>query len=323
MYLRIQNIFKLILIFTYTAIFSQEIPPIQNYTSENYNAENQNWAISQSKDNLIYVANNRGLLEFNGANWNLYTSPNNSIIRSVKVIENKIYTGCYMEFGYWEKDNSGQLEYHSISSTNKIELLEDEEFWNIIHLDKWVIFQSLNRIYIYNSSENTFKIINSETVLEKVFKVNNTIYYQKMNDGLYKIEKGVSKLISDDPIIKNNIVVGVYTSNKTTLILTRDKGFFKLSDTKLIRWITESDTLLSKISIYNSIETKEGDFILGTISHGVFQLDSDGNTISKIDQENGLNNNTVLNIFEDHDKNIWLGLDNGISCLNFNTTFKV
>ena len=323
MYLRIQNIFKLILIFTYTAIFSQEIPPIQNYTSENYNAENQNWAISQSKDNLIYVANNRGLLEFNGANWNLYTSPNNSIIRSVKVIENKIYTGCYMEFGYWEKDNSGQLEYHSISSTNKIELLEDEEFWNIIHLDKWVIFQSLNRIYIYNSSENTFKIINSETVLEKVFKVNNTIYYQKMNDGLYKIEKGVSKLISDDPIIKNNIVVGVYTPNKTTLILTRDKGFFKLSDTKLIRWITESDTLLSTISIYSSIETKEGDFILGTISHGVFQLDSDGNTISKIDQENGLNNNTVLNIFEDHDKNIWLGLDNGISCLNFNTTFKV
>jgi DNA-binding CsgD family transcriptional regulator/ligand-binding sensor domain-containing protein len=321
MFLRIQYIFKLILIFSSTILFSQEIPPLQNYTAETYNAENQNWAISQSDDNIIYAANSSGLLEFNGAKWNLYTSPNNSIIRSVKVIKNKIYTGCYMNFGYWEKDNSGHLQYISIS--NSIKLLEDEEFWNIVQLDEWVLFQSLNRIYIYNSIEKTFKIINSKTVLEKIFKVNNSIYYHKKNDGLYKIEKGNSLLISDNPIIKENLIVGVYMHNKNILLLTKENGFFKLRENKLTKWKTSSDSLLSTISVYSSVETRDGNFILGTISNGIFQLDNEGNTISKIDQENGLNNNTVLNIFEDRDKNIWLGLDNGISCLNFNSIFKV
>ena len=66
-----------------------------------YNAENQNWAISQSDDKFIYVANNSGLLEFNGAEWKLYPSPNNATLRYVSVIDAKIYTGGYMEFGYW------------------------------------------------------------------------------------------------------------------------------------------------------------------------------------------------------------------------------
>ncbi|MEX0313396.1 MAG: hypothetical protein AB3N18_04400, partial [Allomuricauda sp.] len=48
--------------------FSQELPPIQNYSPADYNAQNQNWAISQGEDKLIYAANNAGLLEYNGAN---------------------------------------------------------------------------------------------------------------------------------------------------------------------------------------------------------------------------------------------------------------
>jgi hypothetical protein len=39
--------------------------------------------------------------EYNGSNWELYPSPNETILRSVKVIGKKVYTGGYMEFGYW------------------------------------------------------------------------------------------------------------------------------------------------------------------------------------------------------------------------------
>ena len=70
---------------------AQELPPIENYSPKEYGAENQNWAISQSKEKFIYIANNSGLLEFDGAKWKLYPSPNNSVIRSVNVIDNKIY----------------------------------------------------------------------------------------------------------------------------------------------------------------------------------------------------------------------------------------
>lgn len=93
--------------------FGQELPPIVNYSSSTYGAGNQNWMISQDKSNYIYIANNDGLLEFNGSAWTLYPSPNETIIRSVKVIDNKIFTGCYMEFGYWMRQSNGKLKYTS------------------------------------------------------------------------------------------------------------------------------------------------------------------------------------------------------------------
>ena len=103
---------SILVFFIYCNNFSQELPPITFYTPTHYDAENQNWSISQAKNKNIFIANNKGLLEFNGAKWQLYPSPNGTIIRSVKVIEDKIFTGCYMEFGYWERNNLGFFRLH-------------------------------------------------------------------------------------------------------------------------------------------------------------------------------------------------------------------
>ncbi|MEJ6792935.1 MAG: LuxR family transcriptional regulator, partial [Lacinutrix sp.] len=111
---------------TFGQLLAQEVPPINIFSPQQYNGENQNWSISQSKDKTIYVANNAGLLEYNGANWRRYNSPNETILRSVKVVGDKIYTGCYMEFGYWTKNNVGLLEYTSLSNNKSISLIEDE-----------------------------------------------------------------------------------------------------------------------------------------------------------------------------------------------------
>ena len=108
--------FLLVIVFAHLGTIGQELPPITNFTPIEYNGENQNWQITQSEQKNIYVANNGGLLEFNGAVWKLYGSPNGSAIRSAKVIGDLVYTGCYMEFGFWLKNTYGELEYTSLSN---------------------------------------------------------------------------------------------------------------------------------------------------------------------------------------------------------------
>jgi ligand-binding sensor domain-containing protein len=76
---------------------SQDLPPIVKYAPTTYDAGNQNWMISQDQNHYIFFANNEGLLEYNGSN-SMYQSPNETIIRSVKVVENKIYG---MLYGVW------------------------------------------------------------------------------------------------------------------------------------------------------------------------------------------------------------------------------
>ena len=47
----------ILLIFFISNIFSQEISPIQSFTASDYDADIQNWMITQAEDNSIVVAN--------------------------------------------------------------------------------------------------------------------------------------------------------------------------------------------------------------------------------------------------------------------------
>ncbi|MBF4505798.1 LuxR family transcriptional regulator [Flavobacterium sp. JLP] len=297
-------------------LFSQEFPPIIKYSSSVYGAGNQSWMISQDDQNYLYFANNEGLLEFNGTNWQLYPAPNETIIRSVKVIGNKIYTGCYMDFGYWTRQRNGKLKYTSLSNTIKDKILDDEQFWNILKYDQWILFQSLNRIYIYDTKTGKFKIIAPKNGVIKSFSAKNAIYFQTIKDGLFEIESGKSKLVSDNPILKKFTIVNVFTTDDGLLIQTQLDGIYKLTGNTLTRFSTDVDAELKSSFVYSSQLLQDGSFALGTVSNGIFILSNTGKLKYHISQSKGLSNNTALSLFEDKDQNLWAGLDNGINCIN-------
>ena len=193
--------FYLLVVFSFVG-YAQQLPPIVKYPSSIYNAGNQNWMISQDKHQFLFFANNDGLLEFNGTNWNLYPSPNETITRSVKVVGDRIYTGCYMEFGYWVREANNKLKYTSLSDKIKAKIIDDEQFWNILNYEQWVIFQSLNQIYIYDTKTQKFSIIPSSKGILKSFQVDNAIYFQVANDGLFEIENSATDKPNVSPSLR-------------------------------------------------------------------------------------------------------------------------
>lgn len=311
------------LLFISIAFYAQELPPIETFMPEAYGAEDQNWAITEDEDQSIYFANNKGLLEYNGARWKLYPTPNSSIIRSVKFIDSKIFTGCHTDFGYWEKDNFGMLQYTSLVAKKKLKLKEDEEFWNILKLEQWILFQSLDRIYIYDTQTDSFSIIESNTTITKIYKIDNSIYFQKINQGIFKFESGQEKLISNDMILKDKILVNIFKHDNQLLFQSKEGGFFLLKSGKAVPWNSKLNAVLSEYSTYNSIRLKNGDFVLGTVSNGIIHINSNQEIVCKIDQSRGLGNNTVLSLFEDSFGNVWLGLNHGINNVNFSTSLRV
>ena len=313
---------SLIIFFQIVICNSQELPPIIKYAPNTYGAGNQNWMIAQDSNEFMFFANNDGLLEFNGSNWQLYPSPNETIIRSVKVIKDKIFTGSYMEFGYWKRQADGMLKYQSLSKNLKNKLLDDEQFWNIFSFDQWVIFQSLNRIYIYDTKSGRFKIITPSNGIIKSFKTTNAIYYQTNNQGLYEIEAGKSRLVSNHSLLKSNRIVNVFATKDGLLISTEINGFYKLSNNQLSKFTTESDSELESSSVYSCEMLSNERIAIGTVSKGVFVLSKDGALDYHISQRKGLSNNTALSLFEDSEKNLWVGLDNGINCINLQSPIK-
>lgn len=302
--------------------FCQELPPIIKFSPNLYGAANQNWMISQAQNQYVFFANNEGLLEFNGSNWQLYPSPNETIIRSVKVINDRIYTGCYMEFGFWTRQSDGFLKYTSLSKSIKDKILNDEHFWNILTYDQWVIFQSLNRIYIYDTKAKTFKIISPNSIITKSYETSNSIYFQTINEGLFELQSGKAHLVSNNPILKNNRIINAFAVPEGLLIQTQLNGFYKLIEGKVSKFVTEVDSEIETSSVYSSLILSDGSYAIGTVSNGVFILTKEGKLKYHISQSKGLSNNTALSLFEDTDNNLWVGLDNGINCINLQSPIQ-
>ncbi len=78
--------------------------------------------------NPIFLSSNSGLLHYNGEQWTSNKLPNETIIRSVTIVDDKIYTGSYKEFGFWRKNDIGLLEYFSLTHLTKDYLFTSEEF---------------------------------------------------------------------------------------------------------------------------------------------------------------------------------------------------
>jgi DNA-binding CsgD family transcriptional regulator len=317
----LRNLLYPFLLFSF-CVFSQELPPIQNFTPLEYEGENQNWGITQGLDAHIYIANNHNLLEYDGVRWNKYESPNASVFRSVSAKDSLIFTGQYLDFGYWKKDSFGDLKYTSISAKLNEPMLEDEEFWNIVTLGDWVLFQSLDRIYSYNIKTNQFKVLEAKSTKANIFKVEDGIYFQNQNLGIYKIENGEPNLVLSHEAIDGRSVVGMYKDEDGILIILDNAKFLKIQEKSTVLWPIEADYELDGINVFCSNRLNDGSFVLGTISKGIYHIGKSGKFLRVINQRKGLNNNTVLSVFQDKDDNLWLGLDNGLSVINIKSPFN-
>ena len=304
-------------------IYSQSFPPIQSYTPQEYNSANQNWMISESIDNEILFANSETLLLFNGTSWNNYPSPNGSVIRSVKYVDNKTYIGTHSDFGYYEKYNDGTLKYTSLVDELDLNIEEDEEFWNIMTLDNWIIFQSISRLIFIDKNNSDVKYLKFKGIINHSFSINRQIYVA-LDTGLYKLVNGQPELIIGSNQIPSTLIVNLFNSSKGLLILTADNGFYLLNSSGDVSKVSSSlDSIQNNFSIFSAIQLSDLSFAIGTVGQGLFLLDSDFKSYKRIDKSKGLANNTILSLYEDSNSNIWLGLDNGITVINNNSPFSV
>ena len=312
----------LILFFFSLSIYSQSFPPIQSYTPQEYSAANQNWKISETSKNEILFANSEALLLFNGTSWNNYSSPNGSIVRSVKNIDDKIYIGSHSDFGFFQKSNNGVLVYTSLVEKLNLIIEEDEEFWNILLLDNWIIFQSISRLIFIDKNNNDVKYLKLKGIINNSFSIDKQIYIA-LNTGLFKLVNGQSELVIDSNQLPSQIV-NIFNSENGLLILTSKHGFYlEKSPGVLIRVNSSLDSLNDGFSIFSAIQLQDSSYALGSVGQGLFLLDSDLKSLKKIDKSRGLANNTVLSLYEDTKNNIWLGLDNGITVINNDSPFSI
>ncbi len=316
-----RSIFNKSLIFIALVVqfaYSQEfVPPIQNYSPNQYNAASQNWDISVGENGFIYVANNQGLLLFDGINWELHKLNGPSIIRSVYVAGDRIYTGSYQEIGYWEFDNKGQLNYTSLSPLLKNIKMESEEFWDILEISGKIYFRSFGAVYQYDGKE--IKKI-SKIVSTSFAKYNEKLVVAQRRNGISFLDENGSfkSFINSSIIPENSVVVDLSTYKDQLFIGTRNNIF--VFDGKGIKKFgsTELSNQLSKFELNHILHVSDNQVVFGTVKNGIIVYDVKQQTSKVFNRGSGLQNNTVLGMANDSGK-LWLALDRGIDVIDLDS----
>lgn len=295
------------------------IPKIINYSVNDYNAGNQNWAVAQGPKGRIYVGNNRGLLVFDGTQWDLVKLPNDLGVRALYIAEDgRIYVGSFEEFGYFEMDEENDLIYHSLNSPETNIYLNNDEFWTINEYKGEIYFQSFLNFFIYDGE----KVRKGESALRPlyVFTLNDHLYIQFMDGGFCRADDGqFTELVAKD--VLDDSFVSVLPFNDKLLLVSAHKGLYVYDEVHktLSAWEIPVNKILKEGIANRGIMTKDSTYVIGTISNGIVAIDKKGERLWHINRENGLINNTVLRLFADKTDNLWVALDNGVAQVQMNS----
>ncbi len=297
------------------------LPEIVNYNKNDYHGATQTWDMAQDKMGRIYFANNDGLLTFDGTFWKQYIQPNRSILRSIAISGNRIYAGGQDEVGYFAPDTKGSLSYTSLKNLIPATSKRFTDVWDTEIHDGAVYFLTWEFILEYKNE--TVQAYPAPTGWLILRKIGNSLYAQDKTKGLFRFVNGQWEAIQTNNPAPSMEITGIgLLKDKSLLIGTLQHGLFTFTNGVLSPKKTSIDQRLITNHIYRFVQLNDSEFVAGTTSEGFFVLNADGEMIQQIARPEGLQNNNVLSLFLDKDKNIWAGLNNGISFVAYNSALK-
>lgn len=287
---------------------------ITNYQLSEADIDNQNWAIEQDNDRVMLFANRRGVLSYDGVEWQLIKTPTFPFSIVKDTASGVVYVGCSDNFGYLRKDDRGVYSYVSISG-------KYNEFGEINQ-----IIINNQHIYFY-SEENLFRITKNNYSEIKQFqckasfpysgiiKIKNQVYLNITKTGLHKLDPSGPTLFTEGKILANaQILMGVPFDENQVLIGTNENKFFLFDGKTFKSYSIESESYLKESIFSGGINLSENEFALATLTGGCIIADKkSGKTKYIINYQNGLPDDEIFAMGKDNYGGLWVSHEYGIS----------
>ena len=298
------------------------IPDIVNYPRDVYNAGTQNRGIVQDKNGVMYFANYEGLLSFDGNYWKNYPLPNKLVVRSVAIgKDNRIYAGGQDDFGYFSPDKNGKLVYNSLKK-----LLPQHNYsfdvWNVVPYGNDVFFMCRDQIYQLNNNMITVYPAASEWLF--LGESNHRLIGQDRKNGLLEFRDGLwAPFLTASVLPAGYQVTCLFTLGAdSSFVGTVNTGFYILSGNTITPFHFAGPNPFVNERVLTAIPVNKDWLAIGTNLDGAYIVNKKGEIIQNLSRKEGLQNNNILMLFIDKNKNLWLGLDDGIDFIAYNNAIK-
>jgi signal transduction histidine kinase len=298
------------------AQFDLGFPLIKNYKATDYKAQPQVWSGTQDSAGILYFGNNDGVMIFTGSKWEIVPLSNHSIVRSLKVFNDKIAIGGSDEFGFLSRSNGGTFKYKSLTHKLPDTLNNFNDIHSIEQLGDTLYFGAEHYIFKYYS--NKISIIESKTPLQLgLFSFGQNIFAYLPGKGIGIVKTNKIEPINNTEILKGLGAVKILNTNTGNLLVTTVGGIFQLSEKKGMQNLKNISLpcsgFLQTSYIFDVCKINNQYYAFASLKNGILITDLRLNPLSIINRDAGLADDVCTRVFPDYSGNLWGITQNGIS----------
>ncbi len=316
-----------VLLFVHSAISSAQVlmPKIKAFMSYDYHAGLQNWEVELDTEGRVYVANNEGLLVYDGVTWKLFQTPNKTIVRSIHIDAqaNRVYVGAQDEIGYFEIDEKGSLQYVSLLTYLAEADRYFEDVWSIHSFEGRLYFQTNKKLLIYK--DRHFDIYQAQQKIEFLNKLNHQLFLHDTSRGLLMDAGEGWRIIGQHPEwVKKGIRGVIPQSNGGYLIVTRVGDCYTLTAEGQVKAAASAFSSIFdglKINMVGMI--RKGVWAVGTMDGQVILINDDGVLLNVLNKDKGLKMGGIRSVTSDIMNNIWVGTDVGVGYIGIDDPIQM
>ena len=279
------------------------------YDPTEYHGHGENFSIVQDKSGIMYFANFKGVLEFDGVKWNTITTTN---IRYVSTLfrdsKGRILVGANGEFGYLN-DSLEARKFVSISAGIK------DDFGAIIQITELggkVYFVAKTMYYVWDGKTvrrypNLNRAVSAFPLKDKllILRENGLVVW----DG--KVFTPIVRPAHIQPF--RDIVAVVPIRQNVYLLFTSSQGVYRLDNNYLSVAPGNMTAFIGTRRITHAIGLSDGNIILSMSKGGMVVVNRNGNVLYPVHPLSAYEDSQIRYLFNDREGNLWLALNDGIA----------
>lgn len=302
---------------------------VKNYLPKDYNSSPNNFAACQDKEGKIFVANNNGILVYDGFNWQLNISPDENTVSAVfKSSKSKIYYSVETvnDFGIFEQLKNGKYVYTSLLGNLKENERPTEPVKQIFEHNNAIYFLSADRLIEYkNNAFKTYMPINSFNI--RSLKIGQHLFFIDLENQMLVLNNGVLMPVKNTEELAQNKAFFCYKLNSTNYAVGfRNVGIYIATydalhpeNTIFKKQVSPCDAELIESEINNGTQLTNGNFAFTSNKKGAFIINKNLQIVRRLNTKTGLYEDNVKTALEDINGNLWLPNYSGVSYVEFNT----
>ena len=273
---------------------------------------NENWDVVQHPNGLLYVANQSGVLEFDGHNWRIIELPGKNSVFSLGIDDaGVVYVGARGDFGRLVPNPVGVMGYESMLDQVPYEDRDFRNIWGIEVISDGVVFQANNFLFRWDGTQ--MLSISSDDRLHTSFSMFDRFFVKKDGVGLLELTGNSLELIPEGALFADKRVFMMEPMHDGSIMIGAQEGvdgqllLYKFSESGMRKLVTDPHFADSErgYTYYAGAKLRDNYYAIASLYDGSFIVDANGQLVETFGVDRKIPGD-VTSLFKDNHGGLWI-----------------